>query len=206
MPQLPDEGYVKYRSFHTIGLPPELVQIDEINAIRSKLWRLQLIGVYENGIGFGNISTRIEAPNSEGKFVISGTQTGHYPVLEARHYATVTGYNITQNTVSCRGMVKASSEALTHAAVYEADNTCRVVIHIHHLPTWQERLHQLPTTQADVPYGTPEMANEILRLFRQSDLPQTKVLVMAGHPEGLIAFGTSGAEAYSLLMAQIVGV
>ncbi len=206
MPHLPDEGYVKYRCFHSLGLPHDKEQINEINAIRSELWRLQLIGVYDNGIGFGNISTRLEAPAGDGKFIISGTQTGQYPDLETQHYATVTGYNIAENTVSCRGMVKASSEALTHAAVYEADATCRVVIHIHHLLTWQNRLNQLPTTKADVPYGTPEMANEILRLFRQSDLPQTKVLVMAGHPEGLIAFGSSGAEAYSLLMAQIVGV
>lgn len=39
-------------------------------------------------------------------------------------------------------------------------------------------MHRVPTTGADIPYGTPQMANEIKRLVKS--LSQDKILVMAG--------------------------
>lgn len=204
MLHLSDEGYIKYQCFHLHGLPPDKELIAEINDIRSELWQLKLIGVDSNGTGYGNISTKPEKPVANCKFIISGTQTGQHPVLTAHHYATVTSYSIAENTVHCFGEVKASSEALTHAAIYEADAGCHAVIHVHHLPTWEYWLHKLPTTKVQIPYGTPDMAKELLRLFRQTNLPEIKVVVMAGHPEGLIAFGDNAAEAYSSLLSRIV--
>jgi L-ribulose-5-phosphate 4-epimerase len=60
-----------------------------------------LIGAYNNGIGFGNISQRL-AP-SNGLFVVSGTQTGHLPQLNAQHYAIVTQYSIEKKLATmCR--------------------------------------------------------------------------------------------------------
>lgn len=192
-----DEGYIKYRCIFTPSVAPDAALCAAINPLRSQLHSLGLIGVYNNGIGYGNISARLQ---TGGQFIISGTQTGHLAQLAPQHYAIVTRYNITQNTVHCTGCVKASSEALTHAAVYELNPALSVVIHVHHAAMWQRWLNVLPTTQANVLYGTPQMANEIKRLYTETNLPDIQVLAMAGHTDGLLAFGQTASHAFSALM------
>ena len=49
---------------------------------------------------------------------------------------------------------------------------------------------RLPTTNADVAYGTPQMANEFRRLFRDTDFRRTGLAIMAGHEDGILSFGT----------------
>ena len=43
------------------------------------------------------------------------------------------------------------------------------------------------------------MAKEIIRLYNHSDLPKSKVLVMAGHQDGLVSFGKDLKEATQVL-------
>ena len=57
---------------------------------------------------------------------------------------------------------------------------------------------------AEVAYGTPAMATEIARLYHQTNLPQTKVLVMAGHTEGIISFGNNCPDALNLLIDCLI--
>ena len=47
----------------------------------------------------------------------------------------------------------------------------------------------VPTTGAEVAYGTPEMAMEVRRLYQEGELPRRRLMAMAGHEEGLVAFG-----------------
>jgi len=49
-------------------------------------------------------------------------------------------------------------------------------------------LDQVPTTDEDAAYGSPEMASSIVNLLRNSGLRQQKIFVMRGHPEGIFAF------------------
>ena len=61
-------------------------------------------------------------------------------------------------------------------------------------------MNRFPTTAAAVAYGTPLMAAEMRRLYETSELPRLKILIMAGHEEGLITFGATLAEAEQVLL------
>ncbi|MBF2020293.1 MAG: class II aldolase/adducin family protein [Hydrococcus sp. C42_A2020_068] len=193
-----DEGYVKYQC-HWIDSPPlSNNKIQDLNRWRNKLYQLGLIGEYPNGIGFGNLSIR--HPDKPSQFIISGTKTGGLPALNEQHYTTVIDYDWERNCLTCEGPIQASSEALTHAAVYEANPKINAIIHVHHLKLWQELMDKVPTTTKNITYGTPEMAKEIIRLCREENLGETQILVMSGHEEGIIAFGKQLDEAGSLLL------
>lgn len=188
-----DDGYIKYASNWTPGPAPDLAAIAELEMWRQPLYAAGLIGHYaEPGIGFGNISVRAQKPR---QFIISGTQTGHLPTTNAAHYALVTDYDIEDNRVSSLGPVEASSESLTHAAIYELDTTIGAVVHIHSEVLWTALLHRLPTTHPDITYGTPEMAREFVRLFFETNFGSTGIAIMAGHVEGIISIGSSLSEA-----------
>ena len=169
----------------------------ELNKWRSQLYELGLIGEYSNGIGFGNLSIRL--PNST-QLIISGSQTGGIPNLNAKHYSKVTDYSWQENYVTCQGLTKASSETLTHAAIYEADSKIDAVIHVHHLKLWQKLKNQVPTTDPDCAYGTPEMAADILRLCHQESTQQQQIIVMSGHEAGILSFGQNLNQAGKILL------
>lgn len=193
-----DEGYIKYRSDWTPGAPPDPQLAREIDTWRRRLFEAALIGHYESeGIGYGNISVRAARPR---EFLISGTQTGHLARTDENHYALVTDYDIEANSLSCRGPVRASSEALTHAVIYELDNDIGAVVHVHSQSLWRNFVDDLPTTAADVAYGTPEMAREFRRLYDQTSFANVGIAVMAGHEEGLVSIGRSLRQAASRVL------
>ncbi|MGB3300145.1 MAG: class II aldolase/adducin family protein [Phormidesmis sp.] len=212
-----DEGYIKYRCQWIKAedpLAPFLPDtaphlITELSAYRNALHQLDLIGEYPNGIGFGNLSQRLSqrlpsaqrsAPSSSPAFVITGTQTGRLTTLTAADYAVVSAFNAEQNTLTCHGLRKASSESLTHGIIYASQPAINAIVHVHSAQLWQRLLHQVPTTRADVPYGTPAMAAETQRLFRESPLLQQKILAMAGHDDGIVTFGENLQTAYQVLI------
>lgn len=187
-----DEGYTKYACDWRRGLPLPDETIADVNACRNRLYDAGLVGYYEqHGVGFGNLSIR----GSGGGFIISGTQTGHLARTDARHWSLVTGYEIDKNSITCEGPVQASSEALTHAAIYELDPDIQAIAHVHSGALWHKLLDRIPTTSPDVPYGTPEMAREFYRLYQETELGNSGVAVMAGHEEGLVAIGGNIREA-----------
>ena len=194
-----DEGYIKFQPVWTKtgGLPPK--DWAELNRYRQKLYERQLIGAYDNGIGYGNISQRY--PGEEGLFVISGSATGNFAELNADHYALVTAVDIDANRLHCRGPIVASSESMSHAVIYRELPWVQAVIHIHNLAMWQRLLHQVPTTDAAATYGSPEMAYSIIDLIRTTDLPERKLFVMEGHEEGVFAFGRDLSEAMEVTLA-----
>ena len=188
-----DEGYTKYECDwrHGPALPADA--ISELNDWRNRLHEQGLIGYYpEHRVGFGNVSIR-EGDSST--FIISGTQTGHIETTDERHYARVIRCDIEANRVLCEGPVQASSEALTHAAIYALDPGIRAVAHVHDAALWDELIDRLPTTSREISYGTPEMAREFRRLYAETDFPALGVAVMGGHEEGLVAFGRDIKEA-----------
>jgi len=193
-----DEGYTKYQCDWRRGPPLFDETIAELNACRNQLFDAGLVGYYEqHDVGFGNLSTR----GPDGGFIISGTQTGHLERTDARHWSLVIGYDIDTNRVTCEGPVQASSEALTHAAIYELDDAVGAIAHVHSAELWNRLIDRIPTTSPDVPYGTPEMAREFSRLYRETDLATSGIAVMAGHDEGLVAFGRDIGEASDRLLS-----
>ncbi|MBT9311517.1 class II aldolase/adducin family protein [Leptothoe kymatousa] len=184
-----DEGAIKYQCHWRQTEPLPLDPYQALLSYRDRTYIAGLIGVYPDGIGYGNISCRC-ADNPD-HFVISGTQTGHIPQLTIDYYARVTAVDLPQNTVTCEGPVKASSESLTHGSIYQLMPAVQGIIHVHHKGLWQTLLNQVPTTLPTVPYGTPEMAMEMERLTQESSLLDDKIFVMAGHEDGVVTFGES---------------
>jgi ribulose-5-phosphate 4-epimerase/fuculose-1-phosphate aldolase len=163
---------------------------------RNQLAKQQLIGVYNNGISYGNISERVKVTN---RFVISGTQTGWLKTATAKDFCMVTGFSISENILHCTGTVKASSEALTHAAFYSAHEYVQAVIHVHHFQLWEKLLYQVDTVEKSITYGSVAMAESVSVLIRKNAHGK-KILVTAGHAEGIFTYGKSLQEAYDVLM------
>ena len=188
-----DEGYIKYACDWTPGPPPEPAATDLLESWRRPLYQAGLIGYYADpGVGYGNISIRYGRP---GQFVISSTQTGHLATTTGEHYSLVTAYDIDGNCVSCLGPAQASSESLTHAAIYELDADINAVVHVHSRRLWQYLRNHVATTGEKVAYGTPQMACEFARLYRDTDFATSGVAVMAGHKEGIVSIGRTLEEA-----------
>ena len=199
------EGVIKYRLNHKNMAINKDISLSEINAWRTIFFKLDLIGQIReryDGYGFGNISQRINLPNTENvQFVISGTQTGNLESLSRHHYCTVVEANPAKNSLKSTGKIKPSSEALTHATVYQQDESIKSVIHIHCPEIWKNSdILKLPCSCAEVKYGTPEMAEEVKRLFHDTPLHRTDVFSMLGHEDGIIAYSDSMEKAANLLI------
>ncbi|MEM6264558.1 MAG: class II aldolase/adducin family protein [Bacteroidota bacterium] len=194
-----DEGYIKYRQ-HWIQTAPFSEQIcKELALARQWAFEAGLIGFDPvQNVGYGNISQRTQKG-----FLISGTQTGDFPQLNGSHFCHVDRYNLDTNELWCQGPIKASSEALTHAVVYAQDEYCQAVIHVHSRDLWERLLHQIPTTDDNVPYGTPEMAYEVMRLFLGNEIHRVNAFAMAGHQDGIVTFGNSLEAAWKVLQGLI---
>lgn len=189
------EGYIKYNcdwKEEPIQIPEEVFY--ELEIERSRLYNLKLIGVYPDGIGFGNISVRA---GESASFIITGSATGQFTNLEQANYALVSGFSFEKNTLSCIGLTRASAESLTHAAVYESLPEVGAVVHVHCLWLWKILQHKLPTTSSAIEYGTPKMAKAIGQLVSGIKKSDKKVVVMGGHREGILSFGADLEEATS---------
>ena len=193
-----NEGYIKFNcdwKQQEIKMNEEVFQ--ELEKQRSRLYEFGLIGMYPNGIGFGNISVR----NAHGKtFIITGSTTGQFAKLDQSHYSLVSDFSFVQNSVSCIGLTKASAESLTHAAVYDAIPEAGAVVHIHSLLLWQKLLNTYPTTSETIEYGTPEMALAVKELAIHANSHFEKIIIMGGHREGILAFAGSLEDATSAII------
>ncbi len=199
------EGVIKYQLKHTqkpIGMK---LSLSEINAWRSIIFRLGLIGQnlerYDS-LGFGNISQRLNSQSSQ--FIISGTQTGHIKHLSPEHYCLVVEADPRKNRIQSYGLYKPSSESMTHASIYAQDSNIQAVIHAHSPEIWNNTtLLNLPHISADIPYGTVEMAIAVERLFQSGNLRQTFLFTMLGHEDGVVSFGRNMQEAAWVLIKYL---
>ena len=192
-----DEGYIKFHCEWIDSPARGWHKIQTLNEWRQLMYDVGLIGAYRDGIGFGNISIR-DTPAHE--FIITGSATGNLPKLRPEHFTRVLDYDFDENRVRCKGPIKASSESLTHASFYEASRSINAVIHIHHRELWRKYFNKLPTTPPDVAYGTPEMAREVFRLLKDNTRPTKQLVIMGGHEDGVMAYGSSLGHAASVLL------
>ena len=181
--------------------------VEALLAWRRLLFQLQLIGCREDkydGVGYGNLSVRqppFGQPRKRRRFIITGTQTGHLARLTPNHLSLVKTYCPLTNHVLSTGPMRPSSEAMTHGAVYDLTPTIRAVFHVHSPAIWSLR-HQLklPTTDPNIEYGTPEMADAVNVMARQTPMLDKGAFAMGGHEDGLVTFGQTVEEAGSRLI------
>lgn len=197
------EGVIKYQLQHDSAPTAFNRELTELNAWRSIMYRLQLIGQVEGrygGLGFGNISQRLDHK----QFLITGTQTGHLPILSAEEYCLIQEADPVRNYIHSCGPCKPSSEALTHASVYHHNPDIRYVIHVHSPDIWRKTIAlKIPSTAQHIPYGTPEMAAAVEGLLASFSVPQQGMFSMLGHEDGVVAFGKDLPSTAALLIDSL---
>ena len=190
-----DEGYIKFTFAHEAAPAPAHPRLHDLMRIRDDLHEWALLGVLPDGIGYGNVSARIEGTH---RFIITGSGTGLKFPIEAAHFCEVVSFDVANNRVVCRGPLPASSESMSHGAIYAARPDANAVIHIHDAVMFGLLVREgAPQTPAAAAFGTPEMARAVGRLA--ATLPPVAVLVMAGHADGLIAYGPDPQSARDAL-------
>ncbi len=196
----PSEGVCRYRLDFDRQAPPRWPDYPRLEAWRRILHRLGLIGrdpKRYGGLAFGNVSQRVA-----GGFVISATQTGGQARLGPEGYCLVTAAEIDANRVAARGVRPPSSEALTHAAVYQASPRVQAVFHGHSPEIWHRwEALELGVTPPAAGYGTPALARAVMAQVRRR--PEVGVVVMGGHEDGILAYGLSLAQAGTLLTCAL---
>jgi len=192
------DGVIKYHVSHTQEQAPYFEEYDKLEALRARLFALGLIGETPDGIGFGNLSFRVD----EGSFFITATQTGKQAQLLEDEYTFIESYDFDAFAVFSKGKLQPSSEALSHAMIYELHPDIQAVIHIHSAPLWHMMLkEQYLSTRAE--YGTAEMVREISSLYAKHNPFEHHAFVMKGHEDGIVTFGRSIEEA-ELKLYQII--
>ncbi|MFN3305850.1 MAG: class II aldolase/adducin family protein [Candidatus Kapaibacteriota bacterium] len=182
-----NEGYIKFQVNQIADTEPSLDEVQDLLALRIKLYDLGLIGFAEN-ISYGNVSKRI----SHNTFIITATNTGKTREIETKDLVKVISVDIEKNLVHYVGKLPPSSETLTHFAIYSTFEFALFVVHFHHKRIWQKWLFQLPTTPVVCEYGSVQLAQSIAQLspFFQND-EDFGVVILGGHRDGVMVFGRS---------------
>lgn len=191
------EGVTRFVLLHQDASAPRGPHIDALCRVRDACVALRVVGQddarYE-GIGFGNVSVR-----DGDAFAITGTQTGKEPTLTPSHVSRVLRAAPEANRVWSEGPRPPSSESMTHAVIYREHSALGAVIHGHHPGVWRARhALQLPCTPANIPYGTPAMADAVAGLAAGA-----QAFAMDGHIDGFVVVGRDLDDALLALRALL---
>lgn len=187
------DGIIKYDPSgfsHTSPIPID--EYSDLDYWRNRLYLLGLIGIYqENQIGFGNVSLRKNYRHlhdtNHSQFIITGTQTASIKQLTGEHYTRILDFDIETFNLRVAGPIMASSEAITHAALYDLDDEINTVFHIHCPRMWEKMISEnFISTPKDILYGTKEMAEEMKKIVKTHG---PEIFVMEGHRDGITAYG-----------------
>ncbi len=156
------EGVIQFQADHrTAALDPKVhgALARPLIAWRDWLVRASLVGHDSKrygGVSFGNLSGRVPpfpGPPGSRPFLITGTQTGGRPSLTLSDLCVVTRYDPGSNWVESFGLVRPSSESMTHGVLYDADPAIRFVFHGHSPAIWEQaRALDLPTSHPAAGY------------------------------------------------------
>lgn len=188
------EGIIKFQCEHITSDVP--FDVNDIENSRVALLNAGLIGRDPNrygGYSFGNVSER-----RDNKILITASQTSHIKKLDYTGYVFIEQANLQNNSLISIGCNKPSSETLTHVAVYEQDPQVGAIAHIHCPKMWVRT--DLLRTNPDAEFGSKEMVNEVIRLFKETDVKKQQIFAMGGHQDGIIAFGPNIKSAVDILI------
>ena len=191
-----NEGYTKYIAEHTMAPAFDFPGLTVLDNARTRLHKLGLVGEIPDGPGYGNLSIRYK----ENEFFISGTATGAIPVLGNDYYCLVSSFDLEKNQVITSGPVQASSESMTHGAVFMSCPGVHCVIHIHSMAIFDGMIKDnYPSTPEYALFGTPEIALAIAKCV--DDIKRDEgTIVMAGHEEGVVIYGQTVERALQLTL------
>ena len=203
-----EDGVVKFKAICAkSGHALDERVLEELEAWRKILVEKGLLGKDSErygGYAYGNVSQRIglaTALKGQREFVITATQTSDIAHLTARQYVIIVNYDAGNNQVVYEGYEKPSSEAMTHGSIYDQSSEIRCVFHVHSPIIWKNRKKLgLPQTAENVAYGTPEMAHEVTRLFRETNVGKLGIFATAGHEDGVFSFGRTIKDASEILL------
>jgi len=86
-------------------------------------------------------------------------------------------------------------------ALYQQNNKITSVIHVHSPDIWRKTKElNLPYIDDNIPYGTPEMADEVACLLQKHPTQETGIFTMLGHEDGVVVFSDSLDKAACLLI------
>lgn len=200
-----DDGVIKYDRSNFSQCEALLEsEFEGLEYWRKKLYQMNLIGEYpEVHIGFGNMSTLHDysffCKSPHPQFIITGTQTGKFSDLNGSQYTRVLDYKIDELKIHMMGTIEASSEALTHAAIYEANPNIKAVFHIHSNEIWKKMIEDKSDfTCESIPYGTVEMARATQACIKNKD---AGIFCMHGHEDGIVIYARSLEEAGNLTIS-----
>ncbi len=190
-----DEGVIKFKLTLKRAPAPEMNQVIALEKWRALFFKLYLIGEYPiEKVGFGNLSSRL----IKNSFIITGSQTGHLPHLQAHHYTKVIECDMKKGLVTAEGLIPPSSESLTHFGIYEANPAINHVFHIHHEVMWKKMIEgNYDTISEAIPYGTIEMAEATQQLIGNTT---SGIFAMKGHDDGIVSYGTTAEEAGKIIL------
>ncbi len=200
------EGVIKF-NYELIEAKLPCKLFSDLMKWRNKLFKSKLIGVYKSGkmkgISYGNVSKRIRWNKKEG-FVITGSQTASIAKLPCEKYCFIEDYSIEENFVKAFGKVKPSSEALSHASIYEQNPSIGAIVHSHCKEIFNARsVLGLPYTSKRASYGSISLAKELAGAFKKFDLREEGILVTLGHSEGVFSWGRNIASASKILLETL---
>lgn len=174
------ERYVGTK-FRTVFARREVPRDPQMRELTHWCHRLAKLGVVGDTVG--NLSYR----TADG-FIISRT-AGNLATITGDEFVEVLKADIANRELTVAGTHEPSSEAMMHAALYAARADINAVFHGHSQKLLdQASWLQLPVTEQEQPYGTAELAVEILRILQWQ-----KILVMRHH--GFVAVGRTMSEA-----------
>jgi len=186
------------------GPPVGAHVLQTLLAWRTVLRRLELLGQTPGrygGLGYGNLSVR--DPERLREFVITGSQTGVIRDLDETGLCRIRNYDLARFRVSAAGRRPPSSESLSHAMIYDADPDVRWVFHVHSPEIWLRAVSlDIPTTGADVDYGSPAMARAVEGVLATND-DRPLVFVTLGHEDGVFACGGTARETGTSLIGLL---
>lgn len=199
-----DDGVIKYdRTNFSYCERIDEEEFADLEYQRKKLYHENLIGECPvHLVGFGNISIKYNLQKyhqtNNPQFVITGTQTGKYSELGGTQYTRVIDFDIEHLKLHSMGAIEASSEALTHAAIYLSNPKIGGIVHVHSKPIWEGIIQNTKnTTSKDIPYGTKEMAHAVMAFSKNSE---RGFFAMEGHEDGVVAFAPTIEEATKITL------
>lgn len=198
-PTLQAEGVIKFNLEFQPARGQAYELVAELSAWRRLLYLLGLTGrdaFRYDGLAYGNVSTL----SNTGRFIVSGTGTGAKEWLDADDFCLVLDFELENNFLRAEGPVQPSSEALTHAAIYNANPQARSVFHVHAPEIWRNaRGLGLYVTDRSIAYGTPEMGKAI----GGASTGSAGIIAMGGHEDGIVSFGDNTESAALMLLKTL---
>ena len=186
----------KFKTEFLSQVIPDDERILELKHWCSEFIKSGLMPSYETG-AYGNLSFRIKEGSNE--FII--TSSGLKDPESKESFARVSSIDFEKQIVYAHGKREPSSESMFHFLIYQNRPDVNAIFHGHcdKLLKCYEKLN-IPCTKKEEPYGTIELANQILDI-----LDKNNFLIIKNH--GFISLGsdmdTAGKSAIATLQIPL---